>query len=264
MANETVKVPDLGGAESVDVIEISVAVGDSVNPEDPLIVLESDKATMDVPSPSAGTVAKILVKEGDKLSEGDAILELSGESAEPAAEEPANDAPSVKEEEPVPEQQEAAVTSKSAALKEEIVKTVSSEMDIVTPDIGADEAEIIEVAVAEGDVVAEGDAILVLETDKATVEMPAPAAGTVLAIRVAEGGKIKQGDIVGSLQVEGQGSSETASEPDQAPTSAQVPAKSSSPGQPPQAAAEEKPAAANAKEPVQSAEQSAPSAEVYA
>ena len=83
MSTETITVPDIGGSENVDVIEVCVAVGDDIAVDDPILVLESDKASMDVPSPMAGKVLSINVKEGDKVSEGDAVLELEvGEASE--------------------------------------------------------------------------------------------------------------------------------------------------------------------------------------
>ena len=177
MAKQTINVPDIGGAEGVDVIELCVAVGDTVAVDDSLIVLESDKASMDIPSTHAGKIVALTVKEGDKVSEGDAIaeIEVEGEEAEapaPAAEPAAAPAP--------------AVAPASVG---------GGELPVKVPDIGgAEGVDVIEVCVAVGDDVAEGDSLIVLESDKASMEIPSPASGTVLSIALAEGAKVSEGD----------------------------------------------------------------------
>ena len=154
MAVEIVTVPDLGGAETVDVIELSIAQGDAVALEDSLLVLESDKATMDVPSPFAGTLVKFLVADGDTVKVGDPIaeIEVAGQQAEASAE-PAKAAAAVIEEQPEPvKQPEAATVSAEQAggLAEQL---------ILVPDIGSeDQIDVIEISVAIGDQVEEGDA----------------------------------------------------------------------------------------------------------
>ncbi|WP_370981544.1 pyruvate dehydrogenase complex dihydrolipoyllysine-residue acetyltransferase [Agaribacterium sp. ZY112] len=174
MAIEKITVPDIGGAENVDVIEVSVAVGDEVAVDDALIVVESDKASMDIPSPAAGKIVAMSVKEGDKVNEGDLILELeTGAEEAPAAEQaaPATAAPAA-----------------SAAV---------AELPVSVPDLGgADSVDLIEMCVAVGDEVAEGDSLIVLESDKASMDIPAPAAGKVLSISVKEGDKLSQGDAI--------------------------------------------------------------------
>lgn len=171
MAIESVKVPDIGGSENVDVIEISVAVGDTVELDDSLVVLETDKASMEVPSTVAGVVKAIKVKEGDKVSEGDLIVDIETSEAVAAPEAPAEPAPAAVAEQP-----------------------------IIVPDLGgSDNVDVIEVCVAPGDVVAEGDALVVLESDKASMEVPAPAAGTIVSIALKEGDKVSQGDTLGMM-----------------------------------------------------------------
>lgn len=179
MAKQTVNVPDIGGAEDVDVIEVCVAPGDTVTAEDSLITLESDKASMDVPSPFSGKVIRVLVKEGDKISEGAAIVEI-----ETAAETTAATTPTPKTPEPV-----ASPTPAKAA------PAASTERAVAVPDIGgAEGVDVIEICVKVGDQVAEGDSIVVLESDKSSMEVPAPASGTVLRIDISEGAKVSQGD----------------------------------------------------------------------
>ncbi len=197
MATETIKVPDIGGSEDVEVIEISVAVGDTVAAEDTLVVLETDKASMDIPCPKAGKVAAIKVKEGDKVSEGSAILELELEGAGDTEQDKGeSDKPAEKSSEP---KQEAAPKKASGG----------SEMDIPVPDIGGSEGvEVIEVCVKAGDEVSEGDSLIVLETDKASMEIPAPASGTIGSISLKEGDKVSEGDIIGKMKTAGGDSSE--------------------------------------------------------
>ncbi|MGS2722986.1 dihydrolipoyllysine-residue acetyltransferase [Porticoccus sp. GXU_MW_L64] len=197
MSIEKVLVPDLGGADSVEVIEISVAVGDSVEVEQSLVVLESDKATMDVPSSHAGVVKTILVKEGDNVGEGSAIveLELAGESV--AAEAPAAPEPAA-EASPAP----AAPVAETAPVP---VATASGEAQLVTvPDIGSDgQVDVIEMSVSVGDVVEEGDTLMVLESDKATMDVPAPYDGEITELKVAEGGKVATGDAIAMMKPSG-------------------------------------------------------------
>lgn len=205
MAKQIVNVPDIGGAESVDVIEVSVSVGDVVSVDDPLITLESDKASMEIPSTVAGKVLNLLIKEGSQVSEGDAILEIETESSvEAGAAEPAA---------------EQATTSSAPS-------TASAELAVAVPDIGgAEDVDVIEVCVAVGDSVSEGDSIIVLESDKASMEVPAPADGTVLSITIAEGKKVSEGDalmvlsVAGSAPAESSAPAPAASEPLAAPAS---------------------------------------------
>lgn len=197
MAIETVKVPDIGGAEGVDVIELCVAVGDSVAAEDSIIVVETDKASMDIPTPVAGKIVALKVAEGDKVSEGDLMVEIEVEGASAAESAPAAEAAA-----PAP----AAPAAPAAA---------SSEQAFNVPDLGGSEGvEVIEICVAPGDEIAEGDSLVVLETDKASMEIPAEAAGTVVSIAVSEGDKVSPGDALVTLTVaSGAPSAEPASAP---------------------------------------------------
>jgi pyruvate dehydrogenase E2 component (dihydrolipoamide acetyltransferase) len=182
VSTEVIKIPDIGGAEAAEVIEVCVAVGDTIAQEDSLVVLETDKASMEVPSPLAGQVTAISMKVGDQVAEGDVILELTLEAATPeASAAPVEPAP-----EPVVEQSVQAPAAASNA--------------ITVPDLGgADNVDVIEVCVAVGDEVAEGDSLLVLETDKASMEVPAPQAGKLIALHVAEGDKVSVGDLIAEL-----------------------------------------------------------------
>ena len=207
MAVEIVTVPDLGGAESVDVIELSLAQGDKVAIEDSLLVLESDKATMDVPSPHEGTLVKYLVADGDTVKVGDAIAEIeTAESAvavdTDAASGPAP-APASEKSPEVEKEVEAAVATKAVAEPvTEPVPESSSEQLILVPDIGSDNpVDVIELSVAVGDQVEEGDTLLVLESDKATMDVPSSHSGIVIKIIAAEGDKLNTGSEVLVLEV---------------------------------------------------------------
>ncbi|HMY38539.1 MAG TPA: dihydrolipoyllysine-residue acetyltransferase, partial [Marinagarivorans sp.] len=177
MAIETIKVPDIGGAEGVEVIEVCVKPGDSVSAEQSLIVLESDKASMEVPSPKAGKVVSVLIKVGDKASEGTAVIELevAGAAAAPAP----------------------AAAAAPAAAPAASAPAASAELAVAVPDIGgAEGVDVIEVCVKVGDQVKEGDSLIVLESDKASMEVPSPASGTVLSLAIKVGDKASQGTPV--------------------------------------------------------------------
>ncbi len=181
-----VSVPDIGGATDVEVIEICVAEGDMVEEGDSIIVLETDKASMDIPSPFTGKIGKISIKIGDTVSEGADVLMIMAESSDSAVTE--DEAPTPKEEAP-----------------QAVAPSVSGGVETVNvPDIGgAEGVEVIEVAVSAGDKVSEGDSIIVLETDKASMEIPAPKSGTVKSVSIKVGDKVSEGHAVLELEVEG-------------------------------------------------------------
>ncbi|HEY8568217.1 dihydrolipoyllysine-residue acetyltransferase [Microbulbifer sp.] len=213
MAKQVIKVPDLGGADQVDVIEIAVAVGDTVAEEDALIVVEGDKASMDVPAPLAGKILSISVKVGDKVSEGDVIgeIEVAGESAEAEAAAPVAEAAPVAAPAPVP----------AAAPAGE-----AKEQDIVVPDLGgAESVDVIELSVAAGDEVGEGDSLIVVEGDKASMDVPSPAAGTIVSLSVKVGDKVSTGDVIGVMKAQAAGAAApapAAAAPAAAPAAAEV------------------------------------------
>ena len=209
MAIEIVTIPDLGGAESVEVIELCVSVGDSVEQEDSLVVLESDKASMDVPSPVDGAVVKYLVAEGDTVKVGDAIAEIETADAVASAE------PAVEKSEPEPVVAETVTPDPEAEAPVADTEASTSEQIALVPDIGSDDkVELIEVSVAVGDQVEEGDTLVVLESDKATMDVPSTLTGTVMNIIAKEGDKLGTGDQVAFIEVASGGSAvvETAVE----------------------------------------------------
>src|SRR5687767_8986272 len=173
-----VLVPDIGDFKEVEVIEVLVKPGDAVTKEQSLITLESDKATMEIPSPSAGVVKEIKIKMGDKVSKGSAILELE------AKEEAQKQAPK-----PRPEPKPQSEPKHQAPASEQ-----SSATTVPVPDIGDfKEVEVIEVLVGPGDTVAKEQSLITLESDKATMEIPAPSAGTVKELKIKVGDKVSKG-----------------------------------------------------------------------
>ncbi|OAE07351.1 pyruvate dehydrogenase complex dihydrolipoyllysine-residue acetyltransferase [Pantoea sp. OXWO6B1] len=206
-ASKDVNVPDIGGDE-VEVTEILVKVGDKVEAEQSLIVVEGDKASMEVPAPFAGVVKEIIITTGDKVNTGSHIMVFEAEGAAPAA----DAKPEVKED-------AAAAPAAAAGAK-----------DVNVPDIGGDEVEVTDVLVKVGDKVEAEQSLIVVEGDKASMEVPAPFAGTVKALKIATGDKVSTGSLIMVFEVEGA-----------APAAAPAAKKEAAPA--PAAAAESKPAA---------------------
>lgn len=186
---QLVSVPDTGSADGVTVIEIAVAVGESVAEGDTLIVLESDKASMEIPAPAPGVVTALKVSEGQQVVQGDPICEMTADNSVGGSaattqvpSEPVVQAPAEKP-----------ISQESGGVEQ-----------VVVPDTGnADGVTVIEVSIAVGDEVAEGDTIIVLESDKASMEIPSPVSGKVLAISVKEGDSVAQGDLIADVKATG-------------------------------------------------------------
>ncbi|EGR1127030.1 pyruvate dehydrogenase complex dihydrolipoyllysine-residue acetyltransferase [Vibrio cholerae] len=192
-------VPDIG-ADEVEVTEILVKVGDKVAEEQSLITVEGDKASMEVPASQAGIVKEVKVVAGDKVSTGSLIMVFEAEGAAAAAPAPAPQAAA-----PV------AAAPAAAALKE-----------VQVPDIGGDEVEVTEIMVKVGDVVAEEQSLITVEGDKASMEVPAPFAGTVKEIKIAAGDKVSTGSLIMVFEVAG-------AAPVAAPVQAAAPAAAAAP-----------------------------------
>ncbi|ENM5760732.1 pyruvate dehydrogenase complex dihydrolipoyllysine-residue acetyltransferase [Vibrio mimicus] len=190
-------VPDIG-ADEVEVTEILVKVGDKVAEEQSLITVEGDKASMEVPASQAGIVKEIKVVAGDKVSTGSLIMVFEAEGAAAAAPAPQAAAP-------------VAAAPAAAALKE-----------VQVPDIGGDEVEVTEIMVKVGDVVAEEQSLITVEGDKASMEVPAPFAGTVKEIKIAAGDKVSTGSLIMVFEVAG-------AAPVAAPVQAAAPAAAAAP-----------------------------------
>ena len=244
MSTQEIKVPDIGGSEAVDVIEVCVAVGDQVSKEQSLVVLESDKASMEIPSPAAGKVVALAMKEGDSVTEGSVILtlELEGDAQASESEPETESAPATAQQ---PASEQAAPEQTSAPAEESATGGVTVET-IKVPDIGGSEqVDILEVCVAVGDEVEEGDSLVVLESDKASMEVPSPKAGKVVSIAMKEGGKASIGVAILDLEV----TQSAAPAPAEAPQQTEAPQQAEAPKQAPAPA----PAATRAEQPAKPA-----------
>ena len=197
MTIESLTVPDLGGAEQVEVIEILVLTGDQVAAEESIIVLETDKATMEIPSPFDGTITSLSLKVGDKLNEGDKYGEIETAVSAPSE--------SVKQEDIKEEAIEDTVKETTSDSKPvtAVVKSSATRIEIITvPDLGgSDQVEVIELLVNVGEDVEAEQSVLTLETDKASMEIPAGKAGRVEKILLTLGDKVSVGDAMIELMV---------------------------------------------------------------
>ena len=213
MSSEIIKVPDIGGSDDVEIIEIAVSVGDVISAEDTMITLESDKASMDVPAPKGGRVVKLLVKEGDTVSEGDDILELEveGEGDDDGQDdaEEASPGKSAEEAETDDSSDEAEKSENPNGKSKKSSGGGKRTVEIKVPDIGGSEGvEIIEVAVGEGDEISEEDTLITLESDKASMDVPSPYSGKIVSLSVKEGDSVSEGDLIGTMEIAGEGDDE--------------------------------------------------------
>ncbi|HAZ76601.1 MAG TPA: pyruvate dehydrogenase complex dihydrolipoyllysine-residue acetyltransferase, partial [Enterobacteriaceae bacterium] len=198
-----INVPDIGSDE-VEITEILVNVGDKVEAEQSLIVVEGDKASMEVPSPQAGVVKEIKVSVGDKTETGKLIMIFDSAdgaaAAAPAQEEKKEAAP-------------AAAPAAAAAAKE-----------VNVPDIGGDEVEVTEILVKVGDTVTAEQSLIVVEGDKASMEVPAPFEGTVKEIKINTGDKVSTGSLIMIFEVAGAAPAAAAAKPEVKEQAAVAPA----------------------------------------
>lgn len=195
MSIEQIKLPDVGG-EEVEIIEISVKVGDSIGEDDTIIVVETEKASMDIPAPFAGTIESLVVKAGDKIKEGDLIATLAT-SASASSE-------TVKEvaiAAPVKIVEEVKTEEKTVEVSTASQETTLVIEDIFVPDVGGDEAvDVIEIIASVGDFLNEEDGIITLETEKATMDVPTPISGKLVEILVNAGDKVKTGSLIARIE----------------------------------------------------------------
>ena len=181
---EKICIPDIGDFNDVEVIEVLIKVGDNVAVEHSLITLESDKATMDVPSPVAGVVTEVMIAAGDKVSQGAHIVSVRTVEGDTVAQTP---------------QPTEIVAVSEVAAKAQAAATEEFQ-DVIVPDIGDFEAvEIIEVLVNVGDSVAVEHSLITLESDKATMDVPSPVAGRIVELCVSVGDKVSQGDVIARM-----------------------------------------------------------------
>ncbi|AVS71018.1 dihydrolipoyllysine-residue acetyltransferase [Paracidovorax avenae] len=194
MALIDIKVPDIGDFDAVGVIELLVKPGDTVKAEQSLITVESDKASMEIPSSHAGVVKEVKVKIGDQVSEGSVIVvvEAEGEGAQPAA------APAAKADAPAPAPATASAPAPAAPAP---APAAAGPIDVKVPDIGDfKDVAVIELLVKPGDTVKEEQSLFTVESDKASMEIPSPAAGVVKELKIKIGDKVNVGDLVAVLE----------------------------------------------------------------
>ena len=200
MSIENIKVPDLGDSSEVEVIELLVSVGQSVEENDSLLVLESDKAAMEIPAPMAGVVKSISVNLGDQVSTGSEMLSLEiAESGSQNSAPEGESAPAVEstKEEPAAEPAKVEETASSP-----VAAPVPTSQTIEVPDLGSDdEIEIIEIHIKEKDSIEVDDVLITLESDKAAMDVPAPYAGVIESLLVAVGDKVKTGSPIAKILV---------------------------------------------------------------
>ena len=207
MSQTQITVPDLGGMDQVEVIEICVQAGDRISEEESLVVLEGDKASMEVPAPMAGTIHSLLVKVGDMVSSGSPLAMVEAVAQESAvasaSSEPREAAPAAPEAKPV------------------AVNSAPTTLDVRVPDLGGlDAVEIIELCASVGDELQGEQSLMVLESDKASMEVPVEQAGTLLSFTVQLGDKVSEGDVIATMRVAATESSPAL--PSSAPVKAQA------------------------------------------
>jgi pyruvate dehydrogenase E2 component (dihydrolipoamide acetyltransferase) len=206
MAQIDLTVPDLGGFDDVPVIEVLVKPGDVVKKDDPLVTLESDKATMEVPAYASGTIADVKVKVGDKVSQGTVLATAESADAQsptpvtpPAM--PANDAVGIVAADAGASMESAAPPPRATDVQSQTQpRSADTVVELKVPDIGGfGDVPVIEVLVAPGETVAKEAPLITLESDKATMEVPASEAGTIRELRVKVGDKVSQGTVIATL-----------------------------------------------------------------
>ena len=220
MALTEIKVPDIGDFDSVGVIEVLVNVGDTIKVEQSLITVESDKASMEIPSSHAGVLKELRVKLGDQVAQGGVIAVIeTADAASAPAQAPAAEAvaPGVAAA-PVADTKQAET---AAAPAPAAPAAAASSMNIVIPDIGDfKDVAVIEMLVKVGDVVTAEQSLFTVESDKASMEIPSPAAGTIIALGIKLGDVVNVGDTVGTMSVQGAVPAASASAPAAAPVAA--------------------------------------------
>ncbi len=219
-----IKAPDLG-VDSAEVSEIMIAVGDVLAKDDNIILLESDKASFEVPTSAAGKVTKINVEVGDQVSEGMVLIELDSEAADDSSSTTAKNNDEENQPEPKDEahtsdaKDEPATEAKTNATNND--KNVGNATTYALPDLGVDEAQVAEIMVSVGDTVEADESILLIESDKASVEVPAPVSGKVEKILVQAGDMVANGQDFIIIAGHSEDSKPTESADDQAPEMAQ-------------------------------------------
>jgi pyruvate dehydrogenase E2 component (dihydrolipoamide acetyltransferase) len=219
-----VSVPDIGDFKDVEVIEVLVKAGDTIAAEQSLITVESDKATMEIPAPGAGVVKELRVKVGDKVSQGTPILvldEAKGNGEAPKDKEKEKPAPAAEKPKETPRPSEPKREAPAAA------KAAGGPMTVKVPDIGDfKDVAVIEVLVKPGDTVAPEQSLITVESDKATMEIPSPAAGRITSVKLKVGDKVSEGSAILELEAEGAASAAPAKQEAKPAAAAPAPAGS--------------------------------------
>ncbi|WP_116793285.1 dihydrolipoyllysine-residue acetyltransferase [Achromobacter dolens] len=236
-----IKVPDIGDFKEVEVIEVLVAAGDTIKAEQSLITVESDKASMEIPASTGGVVKSISVKVGDKVAEGSVVLEVeAADAAAPAAKEaPKAEAP-----------KQAAAAAPAAKAEAAAPAASGGPVEIEVPDIGDfKEVEVIEVMVAVGDTIKAEQSLITVESDKASMEIPASQGGVVKEVKVKVGDKVAKGSVVVVVEGSAPAAAAPAAKAEAAPAKSEAPAaKAEAPAAPATPAAGSRPAPAAALE----------------
>jgi dihydrolipoamide dehydrogenase len=211
MSLTELKVPDIGDFQDVDVVEVNIKAGDAIEKEQGVLTLESDKASIEVPSDLVGTVKEVKVKAGDKVSQGTVIALV--ETADAGSEKPA--APAAPAEKPAAAKADAPAPKEAAAAKPAEQKPAGGgSQDVKVPDIGDfTDIPVIEIHVKAGDTVEKEQSLVTLESDKATMDVPSPAAGTVREVKVKIGDNVSEGTLILTLEGQGGGVSQVEEKP---------------------------------------------------
>ena len=215
MAEELIKVPDIGGAEGAEVVEVLVSPGDTIDVEQSLVVVESDKASMEIPAPVAGVVGVLRVAVGDSVSEGDVILTLEATIPSKSDDTAPTGAPEeavAETESPAPETDASAAAPLQGApldaaasamlLEDQHASSAVTMIEVTIPDLGSDQgADLVEILVPAGTEVQEGDSLVLLESDKASMEVPAPSAGVLTEWLVETGATVREGVVIAAMAI---------------------------------------------------------------
>ena len=193
MSVQTIHIPDIGATDEVEVIEISVAVGEKVETDQTMLVLESDKTTMDIPAPMAGEIKELLLNVGDKVATGSPMFNLLLEKAEAASQVVEENQPNVIED----------TSEKQTETSLKAIVTTDLRMEsLFIPDIGtSDSVAVIEVSVKVGDTIEQDQTLMVLESDKTTMDIPAAFSGVLKSLSISEGDEVTSGTLMGSMEI---------------------------------------------------------------
>lgn len=222
-----IQTPDIG-VDKATVADILVKVGDTIAVDDSIVLLESDKASVEVPSTAAGVVKSILVQQGDEVTEGTVLIELEAEAQTAAATEVA--APQAEVDAAPKEDAEASI----AAAPSSATSNTAQEVDVQVPDIGVEKAVVGEILVQVGDAIDVDQSLIVVESDKATVEVPSTVSGTVTAIQINTGDTVKEGVVILKVKTATSSAVTQVETPQSAPAEAAAATVSAATASPPQ------------------------------